>query len=67
MNDEAKKHYCYSDDCEIILTGFQIDQYWVCKKCKFEITEGLKQKIETRQKKGYEPISLDEYDDWSID
>lgn len=43
------KKFCYSSSCgPAKLTGFNIEQYWVCTSCKEEITERLKNEIDDR-------------------
>lgn len=45
------KNYCYSEKCgPVKLTGFNIEQYWVCIGCREEITERLKNQIEEQIK-----------------
>lgn len=40
------KSFCYSGDCEIIETGFRLEVYYVCRKCKQEVEKGLKERVE---------------------
>jgi len=35
------KNYCYRDVCNFVQTGFHLEQYMVCTKCKEEVTEAL--------------------------
>lgn len=47
---EKVKQYCYDGGCDIVQTGFHLEQYFVCKKCKKEITPALKTQIDDRAK-----------------
>lgn len=40
------KTFCYSDECEIIETGFRLEVYYVCKKCKMEVNKDFKERNE---------------------
>lgn len=52
------KTYCYKGDCEYILTGFHLEQYPVCKICHEEISENLKNSIDSRNDKDEKQVSL---------
>lgn len=43
------KTYCYSKDCDIVDTGFRIEVYYVCKKCKQEVSKYLKDDVNQRK------------------
>lgn len=45
------KTYCYKNDCKIIESGFQSreDFFYVCVTCHEEVTERLKDSIESRK------------------
>jgi hypothetical protein len=65
------KRWCYQDDCKIVQTGFHLEQYFVCKVCRLEVSEDLKTRIETCKPK--EPTTEvptdDDYDSpnlWGI-
>ena len=53
MSDDEfpKKSYCYKSDCEVVITGFHLEQYYSCKKCKMELTERLYNQIKERDDK----------------
>lgn len=38
------KSYCYKskDECDIVLTGVNLLEFWVCRNCKYEVSEALK-------------------------
>ena len=44
------KNYCYKDSCEIVRSGFHLENYPVCRDCKQELTEALYRTIQERQK-----------------
>lgn len=45
------KAFCYSPKCDFVKTGFNIEQYWVCRFCKVEVDEVLlERKKEERRK-----------------
>lgn len=44
------KWFCYNENCNIVQTGFQIEQYYVCTHCKQEVDTALKEKVEAKQK-----------------
>jgi hypothetical protein len=57
------KGFCYAADCgPVVQTGFHHEQYFVCRRCKSEITEHLKKQIEARNA-GNEPEKEDDDDD----
>lgn len=56
------KNYCYKADCDIVLTGFNIEQYYVFRQCKVEVTESLK-----KQKAKSKPEVEEQYGLWGID
>lgn len=67
MSNKEKTH-CYSGACgPVVQTGFQFEIYWVCKACKCEISERLKEEIEERLKKktasNSSELKSDEYDE----
>lgn len=47
----SKKTYCYKNakECEVIETGFHLEIYPVCRKCKQEISKDLYETIKERQ------------------
>ena len=52
MSDKShQKSFCYDLACgPVVKTGFHLNQYWVCKRCKLEITEALAKTIDKRTK-----------------
>ncbi len=44
------KNFCYSPSCNFVKTGFHLEQYWVCKFCKMEITDTLQKRKEEERK-----------------
>lgn len=50
VNEKGVKTYCYTHECELVKTGFHLEQYWVCKSCKKEVTDALKESIVERKK-----------------
>jgi hypothetical protein len=45
------KSYCYRDSCEFVQTGFQWNDWVVCRVCKEEVTEALcKRKTEEQER-----------------
>lgn len=56
------KSSCYEQDCSgpVVETGFRLDQFLVCKKCKSEITKQLAEDIEYRKEKK-ESLADDEF------
>ena len=61
VNEKAKS-YCYKTTCEVVETGFHLEKYQVCKTCKEEVTENLKNTINDRNKPEPEPTVEDEWD-----
>lgn len=64
------KTYCYSNNCgPIVITGFHLEQYPVCTVCHEEISENLKNSIDSRNKdKKEEPDTAmaEEEDEYQI-
>lgn len=58
----SPKSYCYKSNCSIVITGFHLNQYFVCSHCKEEVSESLKKQVEDRESKKDEPTS-DEFED----
>lgn len=60
------KAYCYKDGCgPVVETGFHLEKYLVCTKCKEEVTENLRDTIKSRiESNSTEPSGFqdDEYD-----
>jgi ATP-dependent protease Clp ATPase subunit len=39
-----KKKYCYKSSCEFVQTGFHLEQYFVCRECKEEVSDTLRER-----------------------
>lgn len=65
MNDKVKP-YCYDKCGPVVITGGIQSTWYVCKKCKCEISERLYNEIKDREKpkKESSQIILDEL--WNI-
>ena len=50
FDNKFKKMYCGKDTCDIIQTGLHHDQYHVCKTCKEEVSDAIKDRWESRNK-----------------
>lgn len=66
MADQKVKTYCYEKTCDIVEGGFHLEKYPVCRACKSEISENLKNTIESRNKKIASPESNDQ-EEWDFD
>ena len=43
------KNYCYKVPCgPVVKTGFNLEQYFVCRECKEEVTESLADRIKEK-------------------
>lgn len=43
------RSYCYKNNCgPVVKTGFHLEEYFVCRECKEEITERLATEIKDR-------------------
>lgn len=61
-----KRIYCYKSDCEIVQTGFHIQQFLVCRTCKREVAESLAATIkEKNEKKPEKEINSAYYEGYS--
>jgi hypothetical protein len=45
-----KKKYCYKSSCNFVQTGFHIEQYFVCRECREEVSDSLRER-KTEEKK----------------
>lgn len=61
------KAYCYKDECEFVVTGFQFEQYTVCTVCKLEVNQVLvdRKKLEQERLKKIEDAQKDTMDEES--
>lgn len=73
MSDQPKvKTYCYKSECNIVITGFQHEQYSVCTICKEEVDSTLSEKIKDRKNSvknsspQYDDSYIHELDLWSV-
>lgn len=68
MSDKDVKTFCWKPwgECNIIKTGFHLEQFFVCTTCKSEVSEGLKDLKEAAEPKKKEPEpDQDDIDYWT--
>lgn len=52
------KTYCYKSICQYVETGFHLEKYYVCSVCKEEISENLRNSIDSRNDKDDKQMEL---------
>ena len=60
------KTFCYKSDCgPIVETGFHLEKYQICTKCKEEVSEVLKDRVDFNYKTNHPTPEPEEpeYDD----
>ncbi len=44
------KEYCYDNKCNIVYTGFHLENYPVCTVCKQEVSKSIAKRFEDNNK-----------------
>lgn len=60
-----KKTVCYANNCEIVVTGFRVESYFVCRTCKLEVSADVDKRAKERNSTIHDDnkIKQDDYDD----
>ncbi len=62
-DNPSTKKFCYSPKCDIIETGFNMLNIYVCKVCKAEVTEAIKKASDERKAMKQLDIATEYLDD----